>query len=476
MIAELNTREDIVTRGRRLPCASATLPDLIGPNGVFLDGDWVETKDQDPQGDVRLIQLADVGDGIYRNKSARFLTSAKARELNCTFLERGDLLIARMPDPLGRACIFPGDAKPSITVVDVCIVRTGTGGTDHRWLMHRINSLELRSRIAELQSGSTRKRISRSNLARIRFSVPPLDEQQRIVAEIEKQFTRLDTGVASLKRVQIALKRYRASVLKAACEGRLVPTEAELARQENRNYVDAKTLIAATPPPPRPNRWKTKSKDVIPGHAALAVGNPNSALPEGWAWTPLVDIARMESGHTPSREHPEWWNGNIPWIGIADAREHDGSIIDETFQHTNEAGLKNSAARLLPGGTVCISRTASVGYVITMGRPMATSQDFVNWIPTEAVTSKWLSLVFSADREALRRFGKGSVHKTIYFPEWLSVHIALPPLSEQQRITAEAEALLSIINTTTLTLTASQQRTTRLGQSILTSAFAGSAS
>src|SRR6266568_6436272 len=196
-----------------------TLADLILPDGVFIDGDWVETKDQDPNGDVRLIQLADLGDGIYRNRSARFLASKKAKELGCTFLKAGDLLIARMPDPLGRACIFPGDSKPSVTVVDVCIVRTGEGGTDHRWLMHRINSAELRATIAGLQSGSTRKRISRSNLARIRFSVPPIDEQHGIVAEIEKQSTRLDAGVASLKRVQIALKRYRASVLKAACEG-----------------------------------------------------------------------------------------------------------------------------------------------------------------------------------------------------------------------------------------------------------------
>src|SRR5437870_3533171 len=197
----------------------ASIGDLIGAGGVFVDGDWVESKDQDPSGDVRLIQLADVGDGVYRNKSSRFLTSAKAKELRCTFLKPGDVLIARMPDPLGRACIFPGDDKPSVTVVDVCIVRTGTGGANHRWLMHRMNSVEIRSAIAGLQSGSTRKRISRSNLARIKFSVPPLDEQQRVVAESEKQFTRLDAGVASLKRVQTALKRYSASVLKAGCDG-----------------------------------------------------------------------------------------------------------------------------------------------------------------------------------------------------------------------------------------------------------------
>jgi type I restriction enzyme S subunit len=92
---------------------------------VFVDGDWVESKDQDPNGDVCLIQLADVGDGEYFNKSARFLTTSKARALKCTFLKEGDVLIARMPDPLGRACIFPADPKPTVTVVDICIVRPG---------------------------------------------------------------------------------------------------------------------------------------------------------------------------------------------------------------------------------------------------------------------------------------------------------------------------------------------------------------
>jgi type I restriction enzyme S subunit len=72
-----------------------SIQDLVGENGLFVDGDWVESKDQDPNGDIRLIQLADIGDGFYRNRSNRFLTNKKAIELNCTFLEKGDLLIAR---------------------------------------------------------------------------------------------------------------------------------------------------------------------------------------------------------------------------------------------------------------------------------------------------------------------------------------------------------------------------------------------
>ncbi|MEJ7811499.1 MAG: hypothetical protein WKG32_13890 [Gemmatimonadaceae bacterium] len=221
--------------------AEATITDLIAEDGEFSDGDWVESKDQDPAGDVRLIQLADVGDGEYMSKSARFLTSAKARELRCTFLCRGDVLVARMPDPLGRACIFPGDPKTSVTVVDVCIVRTGPAGADHRWLMWAINSPQFRSAVAALESGTTRKRISRGNLATIRLPVPPLAEQRRIVAAIEEHLSDLDAAVAGLERARANLKRYVAAtreqvirqhprvalgdlLAEPLCNGRSVPT------------------------------------------------------------------------------------------------------------------------------------------------------------------------------------------------------------------------------------------------------------
>jgi type I restriction enzyme S subunit len=101
---------------------------------------------------------------------------------------------------------------------------------------------------------------------------------------------------------------------------------------------------------------------------------------------------------------------------------------------------------MLPTGTVCVSRTASVGYVTILGKPMATSQDFVNWVPSEAVTSDWLQLVFTAEKDAFNRFSKGAVHQTIYYPEWLSMHAMLPPLAEQHRIVAKVGQLMTLVD------------------------------
>src|SRR5690242_10296483 len=181
---------------------AVTLDGVLGNGGIFVDGDWVESKDQDPDGDVRLIQLADVGDGEYRDRSARFLTSQKANELSCTFLEPGDLLIARMPDPLGRACVFPGDRKRAVTVVDVAVVRPNNPGVNVHWLMYRINAPLFRHAVASMQSGSTRQRVSRKNLSKITFALPPRDAQDETVTEIEKMFSRLKEAVDGLKRVK----------------------------------------------------------------------------------------------------------------------------------------------------------------------------------------------------------------------------------------------------------------------------------
>jgi type I restriction enzyme S subunit len=163
---------------------------------------------------------------------------------------------------------------------------------------------------------------------------------------------------------------------------------------------------------------------------------PSTPAPRGWKWSALSDLARLESGHTPSRNHPEYWGGDVPWISISDARAHDGDRIDDTEEKTNELGLANSSARLLPSNTVCLSRTASVGYVVVMGRPMATSQDFVNWICSEELDYNFLKYLFIAEDEGLLRFASGSVHQTIYFPEVKAFHICHPPLPEQRRIVA----------------------------------------
>ncbi len=152
---------------------------------VFTDGDWVESKDQDPNGEVRLTQLADVGDGTWLDKSARFLTAAKAEQLRCTLLEPGDVLVARMPDPLGRACVFPGNERPCVTVVDVCVIRPDPGAHTSDWLAACINSPSVRQQVGRFATGTTRSRVSRGNLKKVLVPDVPLRVQKAYSGRME---------------------------------------------------------------------------------------------------------------------------------------------------------------------------------------------------------------------------------------------------------------------------------------------------
>lgn len=172
--------------------ALVTLESALSSAAIFTDGDWVESKDQDPAGEVRLTQLADVGDGFWLDKSFRFLTAQKAAELRCTYLRRGDVLVARMPDPLGRACVFPGEEQPCVTVVDVCVIRPDPESHTPEWLAACINSGAVRTQIARLATGTTRSRVSRGNLKKV--LIP------EVSLRVQEEFSRTVAQIAALRR------------------------------------------------------------------------------------------------------------------------------------------------------------------------------------------------------------------------------------------------------------------------------------
>jgi type I restriction enzyme S subunit len=227
-------------------------------------------------------------------------------------------------------------------------------------------------------------------------------------------------------------------------------------------------------PVPKQGRGGREATDkVLAGKAGLAINDPGVELPQGWAWVPLLRIAKQETGHTPSRSQPGYWDGGVPWIGIRDAGAHHGRIIDTTMQTISKEGLANSSARLLPAGTVCLSRTASVGYVTMMGRSMATSQDFATWTCTEALEPEYLMYALMAEGDDIRKFGMGSTHTTIYFPEIRALHIALPPIEEQREIVKRLKAGLARADRLEAEATRARALLDRLEAAILAKAFRG---
>ena len=186
-------------------------------------------------------------------------------------------------------------------------------------------------------------------------------------------------------------------------------------------------------------------RESFVGIVPVAVPPTFDAAPAGWHWAKLGDIARLESGHTPSRSRPDWWGGDVSWVSLTEIRALDGSWVNETQIKTNAVGIANSAARVLPRGTVCFSRTASVGFVAIMGEPMATSQDFANWVCGDALEPEFLMHALIRARKELRAIATGATHKTIYMPALGAFHLCLPDRLTQQRIVANLKQQLAAV-------------------------------
>ena len=163
----------------------------LGEVADCTDGDWILSKDLQTGKEVRLIQLGDIGEGVFLDKTDKWISKKRCKELKCTILKQGDILLARLGDPLGKACIFPGFSYPCITAVDVTIIRVKSQ-LDPNFLLDCLSSQFFRNQIYEVASGATRKRISRRNLEHLQIPFPPLDVQKRIVKKIEKLFGKID--------------------------------------------------------------------------------------------------------------------------------------------------------------------------------------------------------------------------------------------------------------------------------------------
>ncbi|MBA2719958.1 MAG: restriction endonuclease subunit S [Chloroflexi bacterium] len=193
----------------------------------------------------------------------------------------------------------------------------------------------------------------------------------------------------------------------------------------------------------------TSSRDIGQGRfLPLHLGGPGSRAPRGWTWKRLTDLARLESGHTPSRTRRDWWAGEIPWIALPDIRGLDGRRAIETLESINEEGIRNSSARILPEGTVVMSRTASVGFVTVMGSPMATSQDFVNWVCGPELHPTFLMHLLIRAREILGSLSSGAVHKTIYVPTVQQFWVCVPDVKRQIEVARELSEILAAARST----------------------------
>lgn len=175
---------------------------------VFCDGDWIEKADQSEYG-IRLIQTGNVGFGKFKNKDiekARYISEETFERLNCTEIFEGDILISRLPDPVGRACKIPRLKERLITAVDCTILRFDETKILPDYFLYLTLTDEYYKRINESITGASRKRISRSNLGNVLIPLPDIETQKKIVSEISEYQNEIENAILKISEMEVKSK------------------------------------------------------------------------------------------------------------------------------------------------------------------------------------------------------------------------------------------------------------------------------
>jgi len=442
-------------------------------------------------GEVGIVKVSAVTWGTFNEAESKTCTRPELVNPDY-FIKPGDFLISRANTiELVGACVIAGGFDRTLMLSDK-ILRLRFVGDVERYILWYLRSAEGRREIESLATGNqaSMRNIGQARIRAIRMPVPPLPEQRRIVEAIETNFTKLDAAEATLKRIQANLKRYRASVLKAAVEGTLVPTEAELARQENRDYEPADRLLErilterrrrweqaelaklkAKGKPPKNDKWKQKYKEPTPPDTTNL---PD--LPEGWCWSAMDQIAEVKLGKMLSRKAFEEGltqlqylrNQNIRWgwIDFSDLKEM-GFKATEMDRYSVESGDLLVCEGGEPGRcAVYRGQKQSMMYqkALHRVRPIGdlVSNEFVQLMLWHFINAKVVA----------PRASETTI-KHIPREKMLELPVPLPPAHEQSRIVEEASRQQSLLDGWEKSLAAVEIRTGALRQSILKLAFEG---
>jgi type I restriction enzyme, S subunit len=423
---------------------------------------------------VSFVPMPAVGAGDGTIDVGRTRRAGEVKKGFTSFLE-GDVLFAK---------ITPCMENGKMAVVPKLVNRYGFGSTefhvlrpkrglDAKYLYYYVSSRTFRGEAAGHMTGAVgQKRVPTAYLKQCKIPVAPLDQQKRIVAEIEKQFSRLDGAVANLRRVRANLKRYKAAVLNAAVEGRLVETEAELARREGREYETGAQLLQRILEA-RHSRWKGKGKYKEPAAPDTA---DLPELPEGWVWACVSQMADVGTGATPLRSKRGYYgDGKIPWVTSGALNEEFVSAADE---YITELAVQETNAKVFPAHTLLVAMYGegkTRGKVSELLIDAATNQACAA-IVMEGLGTKardYVKLFFLKNYDDIRRLSSGGVQPNLNLSHIKATLIPLPPLAEQSRIVAEVDRRLSLVREGDAQVDADLKRAELLRRSILAMAFSG---
>ncbi|MEI6501944.1 MAG: restriction endonuclease subunit S [Armatimonadota bacterium] len=351
---------------------------------VFADGDWIESKDQSPDG-IRLIQTGNIGVGVFKNRGqkARHVSEDTFKRLRCTEIFEGDCLISRLPEPVGRSCLMPQAGERMITAVDCSIVRFNPKQLLPEFFNYFSQSCDYLTAVDARTTGTTRKRISRSRLGQTAIPVPSISEQRRIVGMLDEEFE----GIARARE------------------------------NAEKNFRNARAL------------FESHLESIFTQRGA------------GWMDTRLEEVGATQTGSTPKTADRDNYGDFIPFVKPADFNR-DGSLDYENHGLT-EVGL-SQARRVVAESVLMVCIGATIGKCGYCDRDIATNQQVNALTPHNGVYHKFVyyqMLTEDFQRRVLSSAGQATL-PIISKSKWGGLTLAIPStVREQQVIAAELDAL-----------------------------------
>ncbi|POR51924.1 restriction endonuclease subunit S [Bosea psychrotolerans] len=314
-------------------------------------------------------------------------------------VECGDIIYNKMWASKGTFALISAEFGPCFSTSEYPAFRP-SGDNSSEFIFRVLSQQRFWLRAEAWSSGSTdRTRLNPTDFLTLPIPVP-VPAEQRAIADV-------------LGTVEGAIAKTEA----------LIEAIADVKHATMRELLTRGIRRDKAPMKPIPARW-------VLGRVAEGVTH----IPADWDLATLTKVAKLESGHTPDRKEPTYWDGDIPWISLQDADALGQVTISETAETIGPEGLSNSSARMLPVGTVVLQRTANVGLASVMSRSMCTSQHFANWVCGPKLDPHYLQQVFRHMSREWLRLVAGSVLPDIYMGTFKALQILLPPLSEQKKI------------------------------------------
>ena len=406
------------------------------------DGDWILSENMDPNGNVKLIQLGSIGLMRYIDKGFKYLTEDTFHKLSCTQIFPGYMLINRIISDKMYACILPQLEGKLITTVDTCWIAPKDEWYNLKYLMCFISSTVFQSIVLHVSSGTTRKRISKSDLIHLPIYLPPLSEQQRIVSRVDELFEQVDIIEKNQADIDALYDEFRKRTLTLAIQGKLVPQDpndepasvlierirAEKKAKLGKKYVDS---------------YIYKGDDNcyyehIAGREQDELVDVPFDIPDNWVWRRIDGVAFLQSGK-PFEE----LEAGTPYVKVSDMNLPENNTEITTSKHYCKATRRD----IISQNSIIFPKRG--GAISTNKKRKVLSFNCCIDLNTMCMTPflpQMLEYLFAW----FLTIDLGMIHDGTSVPQINNVDIyplfvPIPPLAEQKRIVAKINDIFAML-------------------------------